>query len=259
MAQRQRKIRTRKFITLTLKTGTAAVKGEIACLDTSTAGQCAPVSTSQTLVPIGYFTDDLTGDGSLTVKIELFDELVAHAFANDSVHPVVAADRGKLCWLKDTKTVSGLSTGRSVAGTVLTFEGTSNAYVVVLMADLRHVSPDVENVSAAVGAEVAVDHAGGASQTLLAAAPVARIVLIEGECTETIAGDNDPTFSVGYSGSVAAAITVAESAALGTAGDHITGSCLLPAGEALLATVADGGDVTNDAGAFVYRIAAVPA
>lgn len=109
----------RKRYSAPLTNAAVGVQGEIACLDTST-GLLNVSGTSTTLLPLGYFLSDVTGDGSTPVEIQLFDKLSTHMFDNDSApNAVVAADRGAECYLKDGRTVSALSTGRSVAGIVL--------------------------------------------------------------------------------------------------------------------------------------------
>lgn len=114
--------RERKRYSAPLTTSAAGVGGEIACLDTST-GKLNDVGTSTTLVPIGYFQSDVTGDGTTPVEIVLFDKLSTHMFDNDSApNALTAADRGAECYLKDGRTVSSLSTGRSVAGLVLNID-----------------------------------------------------------------------------------------------------------------------------------------
>lgn len=100
-----------------LKTGVTSVKGEIACIDTASAlREVTVVATAATLKPIGYFEEDVVGNGTLTVRVRLFKEYKMHWFDNDVTTPVVAADFGASVYLKDGRTVSGDATGRSVAG-----------------------------------------------------------------------------------------------------------------------------------------------
>lgn len=94
-----------------------AEKGKLACLQTAT-GLLAIGAASTTLRPIGYFDENATGDGVAKVRVRLFDEIRIHWWVNDGVVPVVAADVGKQCFIKDTVTVSGDGTGRSAAGRV---------------------------------------------------------------------------------------------------------------------------------------------
>lgn len=95
----------------------AAVKGEIACLDTAT-GLLTVGATSATLKPIGYFDEDLAGDGTLRVNVRLFKETRIHWFDNDVATAVVAADIGSDAYVLDGETVTGDATGASVAGQV---------------------------------------------------------------------------------------------------------------------------------------------
>ena len=114
--------RERKTYSAPLTNAASAVKGEIACLDTS-SGLLNVVGTSTTLIPIGNFHDNYTGDGSTPVLVELFEKLNTQLFLNDSApNALTTADRGAECYLKDGRTVSALSTGRSVAGIVLNID-----------------------------------------------------------------------------------------------------------------------------------------
>ena len=250
MAQRGRKIGTRKFLSLPLTNLAAATKGYTAFLNPLT-GLYASVAAAG-LIPVGYFCDDAVGDGATKVKVELWDEIITHKFPNDGTHPVVAADRGKVCWFKDGATVSGdPDTGRPVAGVVVDVE--SNGIRVIpsgLAAAVQ--SP------AGVARITSVDHADTTPVTLLPAADYPRVVLVHALCTESLAGTNDPTFAVGTAGTVDLVVTTAVTAANGTAGDSFTRSAVLPAGQALIATLTDGGDATGDAGAFDYAVLAMP-
>lgn len=109
----------------------AAEKGEMACIDTAT-GLLTIGGVSLTLRPIGYFDEDLTGDGTLTVRVRLFDEIRVHWWDNDSGGtPVVATDLGNLCYILDDRTVSG-SSGlgtRSPAGRVWAVNTTNGVAV----------------------------------------------------------------------------------------------------------------------------------
>lgn len=117
MTERARRKATWGSFTHTLTNAVQAEKGKIACLDTST-GLLTKAGTSTTLKPIGYFKTSVLGDGTLTVEVDLFDEIEIHFFANDTGTAVVAADIGSPCYLKDDVTVSGDNTGRSTAGQV---------------------------------------------------------------------------------------------------------------------------------------------
>ena len=101
-----------------LKNAEVAFKGNMACIDTS-IGEVVPGATSTTLVPIGVFTENLTGDGTALVNVSLFNNLWAYWFTNDTGTPVVAGDIGSSCYIKDATTVTGDNTGTSVAGLVV--------------------------------------------------------------------------------------------------------------------------------------------
>lgn len=133
MAERGRKIRTMKFMTLVVANGETVEKGGIVCLDTTDAPLAHPPSDATTLVPIGYANSSVTGDGTLTVKVELFDEVLCHGFDNDATTPVDAGDVGGNCWMSGPAEVSADNTSRSVAGRVI---GLVDGVVYVAMADL---------------------------------------------------------------------------------------------------------------------------
>lgn len=81
-----------KFV---LANSAEAVEGMPACIDRtagSTQGQCVPAAIDTNLIPIGRFTEDLTGDGSAEVEVELFNPKRIHFFANDGTAPVDATD-----------------------------------------------------------------------------------------------------------------------------------------------------------------------
>lgn len=129
MAERTVKQQTWSYFERALKSAAVAVKGEIACIDTAD-GALVPVSTAATLVPIGYFLDSFTGDGTVKARVQLFREVLLDRFSNDTGTAVTAAQCQQLCYLKDGKTVSGDSTSRSVAGKVW-HVSTSPAFVLV--------------------------------------------------------------------------------------------------------------------------------
>lgn len=111
--------RTKKAHSIALTNLAEAVKGEIACIDTST-GKLVATGTSTTLLPIGWFTETVTGDGTTKTLVDLFEEIVVAYFDNDSApNAVEVGDIGSECYLKDGGTVSMLGTGRSKAGRVI--------------------------------------------------------------------------------------------------------------------------------------------
>jgi len=117
--------KTFKTIQVILATSEVAVKGNLAAIDTSDglAYSCATEST--TLMPIGRFAEALTGDGSATVLIDLFDEVSAHAFVNDTApNNVSIANLWSEVYIKNQTTVStsSNSNARSKAGRVIAIE-----------------------------------------------------------------------------------------------------------------------------------------
>lgn len=118
-----------------LKNAVVAVKGQIACIDTAD-GALVPVSTATTLVPIGYFKESFTGNGTRVMRVELFKDVVLHRFDNDTVGTdgVEDADVMKVCYLKDGSTVTEVATGRSVAGRVW---AANASHVLVELLDAR--------------------------------------------------------------------------------------------------------------------------
>lgn len=119
------RFKTYKTIKVILASAEVAVKGNLAAIDTADglAYDCSSAST--TLLPIGRFAEALTGDGTLTVLIDLFEETICHAWANDTgPNNVTIANLWSSVYIKDQTTVStssGSST-RSVAGRVIAIE-----------------------------------------------------------------------------------------------------------------------------------------
>ena len=107
-----------------LTSGQVAERGHLACAELAT-GQIVVGTADSTLYAIGMFDEDLTGDGTKTVRVKLFREVVLHAFANDSVAPVAADDLFNTCFIKDSSTVSMDGTGRSAAGRIWKATATS--------------------------------------------------------------------------------------------------------------------------------------
>lgn len=102
-----------------LKNGDLAEKGKLACLDLSLSGQVCKGRKATGLIPIGVFGETITGDGTKTVIVKLFNEYRLNWWVNDATTAVTAADIGTLCYVKDDVTVTGDDTGASVAGLVM--------------------------------------------------------------------------------------------------------------------------------------------
>ena len=110
-----------------------------------------------------------------------------------------------------------------------------------------------------LGVVGSADHGDTSPVSLMAAdANTDRAVIIHVTCTETIAGDNDPTWTLGETDTTDKFAGTALFASNGTAGDSFTVSGTLSATKALIVTLADGGDTTNDAGAFSFVVIAAP-
>jgi len=113
-------------------------------------------------------------------------------------------------------------------------------------------------IAAGLGAGVAVDHADASPVTVLAAdATKDRAVLVVATCTQTLAGDDAPTFDIGWDADPDGIIDQLVLAGA-TAGDVFIGAGNVPATNKIIATLADGGTATNDAGAFNVVVLALP-
>lgn len=114
-----------------LTNAAAAVKGQEACIDTST-GLLTVAGTSTTLLPVGRFAETLTGDGTAKCRVTFPNPLTCEIWSNDSTpNDVAATDRGNTCYMKDGSTVSMLATGRSAAGVVLDYDADANRVIVL--------------------------------------------------------------------------------------------------------------------------------
>ncbi len=149
--------KTFKTIKVILANGETAVAGNLAAIDTSDGAAYDCSSASTTLLPIGRFAEALDGDGSAKVLIDLFDEVIAHGWANDDApNAVAAAHIWSEVYIKNGTTVSTSSGGstRSVAGRVIAIEGTR----VYVQAGVAVTGPSGEgtNYSAGVATKAAL-------------------------------------------------------------------------------------------------------
>jgi hypothetical protein len=128
------------YIPLVLKSGEVVEKGHMACLDTTQSGKVVKGAASATLIPIGIFQESMTGDGVKKISIKLFQEVKAFWWKNDATEAVVAADIGTWAYIKDSETVSGDGTSRSVAGLVLAVDAAKG----VLVYQPLPVRPDID-------------------------------------------------------------------------------------------------------------------
>ena len=117
------------YYAFVLANAEVAEKGKIACIDTGNNGVIIAGAAAADLIPIGVFRESMTGDGAKKIQIKLFEEIQASWWDNDGVSPVVAADRGQLCYLLDDETVSSDGTSRSVAGMVLDVDANKGVLV----------------------------------------------------------------------------------------------------------------------------------
>jgi hypothetical protein len=67
-------------------------------------------------MPLGIFTESLTGDGVKRIQVRMFHEISLFWWSNDTVAPVLAANIGDPVYIKDDQTVSLTSTGASALG-----------------------------------------------------------------------------------------------------------------------------------------------
>lgn len=105
-----------------------AEQGKLACLDTST-GKVTKGGVSTTLIPIGWFAETLTGDGTKKISVRLFREVCAAWWDNGGGTPAVATDVGSECYINDDTTVTMTSAGRSKAGRILAVDASKGVLV----------------------------------------------------------------------------------------------------------------------------------
>lgn len=114
--------RTVKRLRVTVASAEEAVRGNVAYANPADGTVVADPAGVTTLIPLGYFTEDMTGDGTLTTLVDLFSELSLHGFDNDAgPNDVQAGDIFSDVYAVDGTTVSTSDgTGsRSVAGRAL--------------------------------------------------------------------------------------------------------------------------------------------
>jgi hypothetical protein len=133
MGERATQVKDHAYIGPALTTGQLAEKGKRAFLDSATGK--AVIAMSGTTVDIGEFAETRTGNGTQGVMIRLHFDLVSRRWANDGVVPVAATDVGRICFVKDSVTVSkSPAGGRQRAGMVL--EVSTLGVVVASMMDM---------------------------------------------------------------------------------------------------------------------------
>lgn len=121
--------RTVKRLRVTLANTEVAVRGYCAYANEANGLVYADPDGVTTLIPIGYFTEDVTGDGTATTVVDLFEEKRLDAWENDEApNNVEASDLFSEVYAKDGKTVStddadgGSGGTRSIAGRVFLIE-----------------------------------------------------------------------------------------------------------------------------------------
>ena len=118
MSERITQLKEHAYIAPVLTTSEVAEKGKRAFIDATTGK--ATVTMSSKTMDVGEFAETRTGDGTQTVMIRLHNDIVTRRWANDTGTAVAATDVGKVCFIKDSSTVSMASTGgRQRAGIVL--------------------------------------------------------------------------------------------------------------------------------------------
>lgn len=133
MGERATQLKEHAYIAPPLTSGQLAEKGKMAFLDIVT-GKIV-IASSGTTVDIGEFAETRTGDGTKGVMIRLHRDLASRRWTNDTVVPVAATDIGRVCFIKDSVTVSASPAGgRQRAGMVL--EVTSLGVAVVSLMDM---------------------------------------------------------------------------------------------------------------------------
>lgn len=108
-------------------TDTAEAKqGELAC-GLAATGMVSPAEVAADQTPIGFFTEDMTGDGVAKVGVQLFQEVNAYLFTNDSGAPVAnafamayaAADAGSVSATETSNSAIGIAIEVSAAGVLV--------------------------------------------------------------------------------------------------------------------------------------------
>lgn len=116
MAERLKGTRKVSRVKMVLANGQVAERGNIACLNDS--GALVAASDAAGLLPIGYFEQSFTGDGTQTTFVLLFDEIAVHRFGTvGGGTAVTASNIGQICYLENGSQVSTDDTN-SVAGRV---------------------------------------------------------------------------------------------------------------------------------------------
>jgi len=113
-----------------------AWKNGLAVYDQS-AGKCIPAETgaSQTdLFVLGFFAEDMLGNGTKKVSVRLKREITVRWMANDGANPVLVTDLGKDIYGVDDQTVSisSATSTRSVVGKAWAIDAVKGVAVEVI-------------------------------------------------------------------------------------------------------------------------------
>jgi len=164
--------------------------------------------------------------------------------------PLTSDSVGRAVKAVDGNNTAGVALEAGTIGTIGTiFLGSAKRLDNTLLAAL---------VSGSLGSGTLVDHADASPVTLLAAhATKDRAVLVIATCTESLAGSDAPTFNVGWTADTDGLLDELVVAGA-TAGQTFIGAGVVPATNAIIATLATGGTTTNDAGKFHVAVLALP-
>lgn len=146
----ERLINSKKIsrIVRALKTAAVAEKGNVACIDLDD-GALVAGAVDVNYLPIGWFEESLTGDGTTEIGVKLFHEIDCAVLVNSGTGPVDDGDVGALCFLHSSYEVSMTATGKSIAGRVWGITGSgAGAKVLVEMAPTLGLQGPVVLVSA---------------------------------------------------------------------------------------------------------------
>lgn len=95
-------------IKVVLANSEVAVQGATACIDRgagASQGQAVTAQVATDLIPIGRFAEDMTGNGTDLIEIELFTPKKVHFFLNDGSAAVDATDILGPCYFTDANEV----------------------------------------------------------------------------------------------------------------------------------------------------------
>ncbi len=111
------------FELVPLAAGVKAIKGGLAMLITASTGTgyYAPADDARTGIVKGVFAETVDNTagliGALSANVEYGEELYVELMGNDTGSPVLATDRGKICYALDDATVT-MAVGTCAAGIV---------------------------------------------------------------------------------------------------------------------------------------------